>query len=135
MLQAGVAVDDDLIIRAQYGVDQGYEATRLLLTRTTPPTAIFGASDDTAFGAIHALREQGLRVPDDISVIGFDDLAPAGWADPPLTTIRQPLAQMGSAAVDALVQSRLGRAPAAHTELSTTLVVRSSTAAPASLQS
>lgn len=128
MLQAGVPVDDDLVIRAHYGVDQGYEATRVLLTRSAPPTAIFGASDDTAFGAIHALREHGLRVPDDVSVIGFDDLPPAGWADPPLTTIRQPLAQMGSAAVDALVRLRTGRTPAAHTELSTTLIVRSSTA-------
>lgn len=130
MLQAAVPVDDGLIIRAHYGVDQGHEATRLLLTRASRPTAIFGASDDTALGAIHALRELGLRVPEDISVIGFDDLTAAAWADPPLTTIRQPLAQMGSAAVDALVQSRLGRAPAAHTELSTTLIVRSSTAPP-----
>lgn len=128
MMQAGIRIDDDLVIRAHYGLDQGYAATRALLTHATPPTAIFAASDDTAMGAIHALHEHGLRVPDDMSVIGFDDLPPAGWTDPPLTTIRQPLAQMGSAAVDALVQMQVGRTPAAHTELSTALIVRSSTA-------
>ncbi|MGN7861564.1 LacI family DNA-binding transcriptional regulator [Microbacterium sp. 22303] len=130
MLQAGLRVDDDLVVRAHYGMDQGLAATNTLLALAQPPTAIFAASDDTAIGAIHALHEQGLRIPDDISVIGFDDLPPAGWTDPPLTTIRQPLAQMGAAAVDALVQLRLGRTPAARTELSTTLVVRSSTASP-----
>lgn len=130
MLQAGLRVDDDLVIRAHYGMDQGLAATNTLLALAQPPTAIFAASDDTAIGAIHALHEHGLRIPDDISVIGFDDLPPAGWTDPPLTTIRQPLAQMGAAAVDALVQLRLGRTPAARTELSTTLVVRSSTASP-----
>ncbi|MDR7111490.1 DNA-binding LacI/PurR family transcriptional regulator [Microbacterium trichothecenolyticum] len=64
------------------------------------------------------------------SVIGFDDLPHSSWIDPPLTTIRQPLAQMGSAAVDVIVRVRAGRHPhpAARTELSTTLVVRSSTA-------
>jgi len=130
MLQAGLRVDDDLIVRAHYGMDQGLAATNTLLALAQPPTAIFAASDDTAIGAIHALHEHGLRIPEDISVIGFDDLPPAGWTDPPLTTIRQPLAQMGAAAVDALVQLRLGRTPAARTELSTTLVVRSSTAPP-----
>ena len=130
MLQAGLRVDDELIVRAHYGMDQGLAATNTLLALAQPPTAIFAASDDTAIGAIHALHEQGLRIPEDISVIGFDDLPPAGWTDPPLTTIRQPLAQMGAAAVDALVQLRLGRTPAARTELSTTLVVRSSTASP-----
>ena len=130
MLQAGLRVDDDLVIRAHYGMDQGLAATNTLLALAQPPTAIFAASDDTAIGAIHALHEHGLRIPEDISVIGFDDLPPAGWTDPPLTTIRQPLAQMGAAAVDALVQLRLGRTPAARTELSTTLVVRASTASP-----
>ena len=130
MLQAGLRVDDDLIVRAHYGMDQGLAATNTLLALAQPPTANFAASDDTAIGAIHALHEHGLRIPEDISVIGFDDLPPAGWTDPPLTTIRQPLAQMGAAAVDALVQLRLGRTPAARTELSTTLVVRSSTAPP-----
>ena len=128
--QAGVPVDDGLIIRTQYGIDQGYDATRILLTRESRPTAIFAASDDSALGAIRALREADLRIPDDMSVIGFDDLPHSSWIDPPLTTIRQPLAQMGSAAVDVIVRVRAGRHPhpAARTELSTTLVVRSSTA-------
>ncbi|MFK4790911.1 LacI family DNA-binding transcriptional regulator [Microbacterium sp. ZW T5_56] len=131
MLQSGVPVDDELVIRTHYGVDQGYAAARQLLALTERPTAIFAASDDSALGSIRALREHGLRIPDDISVVGFDDIPHSQWTDPPLTTIRQPLAQMGSAAVDALIRSRAGQRLAAHTELSTTLVVRSSSTAPA----
>jgi len=126
--QARVPVDEELVIRTQYGIDQGYDATRLLLTRESRPTAIFAASDDSALGAIRALRENDLRIPDDMSIVGFDDLPHSSWIDPPLTTIRQPLAQMGSAAVDVIVRVRAGQHPAARTELSTTLVVRSSTA-------
>ena len=130
MQQAGAPVDEDLVIRTTYGIDQGYDATRVLLTRDERPTAIFAASDDSALGAIRALRENDLRIPDDMSIIGFDDLPHSSWIDPPLTTIRQPLAQMGSAAVDVIVRVRAGQHPAARTELSTTLIVRSSTAPP-----
>jgi LacI family transcriptional regulator len=130
MMQAGIAADDDLVMRAHYGTDEGYDATRTLIGRDDRPTAIFAASDDSALGAFRALREEGLRVPDDMSVIGFDDQPYSAWTDPPLTTIGQPLAQMGSAAVDTLVRFRAGRPAATHTELSTTVVVRSSTGAP-----
>lgn len=126
--QAGVPLDDGDVIRAHYAFDDGHAAARVLLARSERPTALFAASDDSALGAIHAFHEAGLRVPEDVSVIGFDDLPHSSWTDPPLTTIRQPLAQMGSAAVDTLIGTRVGRHPVAHTELSTTLVLRSSTA-------
>ncbi len=131
MLQSGLTVDPRLVDRSGYGISNGYEATRALLEQAEPPTAIFAASDDSALGAIRAIREHGLHVPEDISVIGFDDLPYSQWTDPPLTTIRQPLMEMGDAAVDLLMRIRSGLAASSHTELSTRLVVRSSTAHPA----
>ncbi|SIO00798.1 LacI family DNA-binding transcriptional regulator [Agromyces cerinus] len=128
MLQSGQPVDPGLVDRSGYGIPHGYDAMRALLDEADPPTAIFAASDDSALGAIRAIRERGLHVPDDISVIGFDDLPFSQWTDPPLTTIRQPLAEMGDAAVELLIRIRAGLAPTAHTELSTRLIVRSSTA-------
>lgn len=129
MLQAGVAVDEDLVIRSRYGIAEGYDATRALLARDERPTAVFAASDDTALGAIRALRESGLHVPADMSVIGFDDVPYSRWTDPPLTTVSQPLAQMGAAAVDMLTRPHDPLGSIARTELSTSLVVRASTAA------
>ena len=129
MLRHGQPVDAALVHRSGYGITNGYDATRALLEEADPPTAIFAASDDSALGAIRAIRDQGLHVPDDISVIGFDDLPYSQWTDPPLTTIRQPLLEMGDAAVDLLIRIRAGVTVTAHTELSTRLIVRSSTAA------
>lgn len=129
LLRAGVDVEQDLVIHAQYGVDQGYNGMQRLLSIPEPPTAIFAASDDTALGAIRAIRDAGLHVPDDLSVVGFDDLPHTRWTDPPLTTISQPLIEMGDGAVELLMRSpeRPGRNE--RIELSTRLVVRGSTAA------
>lgn len=128
--QAGVPVEDDLVVRTRYGIEPGYDAAGPLFDLDDPPTAIFAASDDSALGVIRAAHERRLRVPEDVSVIGFDDVPHASWIEPPLTTIRQPFAQMGTAAVDLIVRARAGQQPAARTELSTTVVVRSTTAAP-----
>ncbi|MFT4234993.1 MAG: LacI family DNA-binding transcriptional regulator [Microbacterium sp.] len=127
LLQAGLPDDADLIIRARYGITDGYESTKKLLQLDERPTAIFAASDDTAIGAIRAIREAGLHVPDDLSVIGFDDVPYARWTDPPLSTIRQPLKRMGNAAVEMLARARDGRVDVGRTELATTLVARTST--------
>jgi LacI family transcriptional regulator len=91
--------------------------------------AIFAHNDLSAAGAMQALRESGRRVPDDIAVVGFDDVPAAAHTDPPLTTVRQPLRQMGAAAARMLL-SQLGGAPN-ETEpnvIPTTLVIRGSTA-------
>lgn len=84
-------------------VDLGYAVTRELLTRGARFTALFAFNDLAAFGAINALRDARLRVPDDVSVIGFDDIPAAAGHHPPLTTVRQPLRQMGEVAAQALV--------------------------------
>ena len=102
-----------------------------LLDLPEPPTAVFVCSDRMALGAYRALAERGLSVPDDVSVVSFDDLPEARWASPALTTVRQPLAEMAATALRLLVRMMAGEQPeGTRTELSTRLVVRASTAAP-----
>ena len=95
-------------------------------------TALFVASDVLALGAINALREANRRVPDDVSVVGFDDIALAPYFDPPLTTVRLPAFELGQAAGRALLDRIADRAVAQRTLLPTELVVRGSTGPPAS---
>ncbi|ONK09388.1 LacI family DNA-binding transcriptional regulator [Streptomyces sp. MP131-18] len=103
-----------------------------LLALPEPPTAVFACSDAMALGAVRALGERGLRVPRDVSVVGFDDLPQAVWATPALTTVRQPLSEMAAAALRLLLRLLDGDRPEGmRTELSTRLVVRDSTAPPA----
>ncbi|MGW3683384.1 LacI family DNA-binding transcriptional regulator [Streptomyces prasinus] len=104
---------------------------RELLDLPEPPTAVFVCSDRMALGVYEALAERGLRVPDDMSVIGFDDLPEARWLAPPLTTVRQPLSEMAATALRLLVRIMDGHRPeSTRTELSTRLVERASTAPP-----
>ena len=101
-----------------------------LLDLPDPPTAIFAFNDMLAIGAMQAARRRGIRVPDDLSVIGFDDTFEASIVTPTLTTVRQPLAEMGRMAVALLVRLLQNqRIEALHVELATKLVVRESTAA------
>lgn len=104
---------------------------RELLDLPQPPTAVFACSDRMALGACDALAERGLRVPDDMSVVGFDDLPEARWASPALTTVRQPVSEMAATALRLLVRLMDGDRPeSTRTELSTRLITRESTAAP-----
>ncbi|MGI5193989.1 LacI family DNA-binding transcriptional regulator [Streptomyces sp. CA-288835] len=99
-----------------------------LLDLPEPPTAVFVCSDKMALGCYQALYERKLTVPDDMSIVGFDDLPEAHWATPPLTTIRQPLSEMAATALRLLVRMMAGERPeGTRTELSTRLVVREST--------
>jgi LacI family transcriptional regulator len=109
----------------------GDEAARRLLEAGSRFTAIFTFNDVSALGAIRALRERGLRVPDDVSVVGFDDIPSAAYQNPGLTTVRQPLREMGRRAADTLVRRIEGRSGrgAPHTiSLDPELIVRGTTA-------
>jgi LacI family transcriptional regulator len=109
----------------------GYRETLVLLGQPRPPTAIFVCADQMALGAYEALYERGLRVPDDVSIVGFDDLEEARWAIPPLTTVRQPLAEMAGMGTRMLLSLIDGEElDTLRVELSTSLVTRSSTAPP-----
>jgi LacI family transcriptional regulator len=127
----GVLPDPELVIESDFGVAGGREAASALLELPEPPTAIFAFNDQLAIGAMHAALARGLSVPEDLSIVGFDDTTEAELVTPALTTVRQPLAEMGRMAVSLLVRL-LDDKPieALHVELATQLVVRGSTAAP-----
>ncbi|GAA4265506.1 LacI family DNA-binding transcriptional regulator [Frondihabitans peucedani] len=117
--------------RGEFSHEAGAAAARVLLMRDDPPTALFAASDMQALGAYEAARELGLRVPDDVSVVGYDDLQVAQWAGPPLTTVRQPLTEMAEEATRLVLRLRAEpQLKSTRLELATSLVVRHSTAAP-----
>lgn len=110
---------------------KGYREMKRLLALPEPPTAVFAISDKTAFGALEAIREAGLRIPDDISLIGFDNEVRAEHTTPPLTSLHVPKRQLGTLAVQRLL-ARIAdpSLPPVRTCLPTTLVVRQSTQAP-----
>lgn len=125
MTEYGVPVVPELIAESDFSVASAYVAARRVLAQR--PTAIFASSDRMALIAMELARAQNLRVPEDIALVGFDDLSPALQADPPLTTIRQPLADMGRIAVELLL-GRIddpGSAPASVI-VPTELIVRES---------
>ncbi|MVQ41598.1 LacI family DNA-binding transcriptional regulator [Microbacterium sp. MAH-37] len=124
---AGITVDPGLILPGEYTFESGVEGALELLALPEPPTAIFAASDHQALGVIEAARRRAVRVPEDLSVVGFDDLPIALSASPPLTTVRQPLSEMGALAMRTAIAMTEGEEPATHhTELATSLVVRAS---------
>lgn len=131
LARAGLPVDSSLEIESNFEIAGGRVAAAKLLGFPEPPTAIFAFNDNLAVGALEAARARGLSVPDDLSLVGFDDSEQAPIVTPPLTSVRQPLAEMGRMAVALLV--RLLKQPEGETlkvELATTLIVRGSTAAP-----
>jgi LacI family transcriptional regulator len=128
---AGVLATRDLVVESDFSIESGEAAAAALLDLPERPTAIFGFNDNVAIGALRAAEARGLTVPDDLSVVGFDDSEQSGLVTPALTTVRQPLAEMGRMAVSLLL--RLldhQRVEAMNIELATRLVVRESTAAP-----
>ena len=115
-------------MEGDFDASSGHRAMNELLARGRPFTAAFVASDVVALGALASLREHGLSIPEDVSVVGFDDVPLAAHFDPPLTTIHVPAHDLGFTAGRALLE-RLGRrAVTARTLLPTELIVRSSTA-------
>ena len=128
---AGVLPDPALELTADFVLERGRDATRALLDLPDPPTAIFAFNDSLAIGAMQAAAERGLRVPDDLSVVGFDDSDEAALVTPALTSVRQPLGEMGRMAVSLLTRLLDGqRIDPGRVELATKLIVRGSTAPP-----
>jgi LacI family transcriptional regulator len=102
LAEAQVPIDPELEMQGDFTSRGGQAAADRLLSRLQRPTAIFAANDDTAYGVLTAARCHGLRVPDDVAVIGFDDAGPSAFAKPPLTTVRQPFFDMGRRAAATL---------------------------------
>lgn len=127
----GIPRDDRFVCQGGFDVASGVNGTRALMRLQPAPTAIMGANDRAAFGALQALAEIGMRVPEDVSVVGFDDVPLAAASQPPLTTVYQPVYEMGRRAMETLVTwIEQGDAPAGERVLSTRLVVRESAASP-----
>jgi LacI family repressor for deo operon, udp, cdd, tsx, nupC, and nupG len=133
ILECGLTFDQALVVNGDFSIRSGIAATESLLNLPSSPTAIFASNDEMAFGAIRAVRDAGLRVPEDISVAGFDDIRFAAFVDPPLTTVRQPGLEIGRRAMALLVKILSGeRVADRRMVLPTELIVRGSTAAPRS---
>jgi LacI family transcriptional regulator len=133
MEAAGLPVPAEYLWSGQFRYDDGMVGGAALLGLPQPPTAIFAGSDETAGGVLEAARARGLRIPEDLSVVGFDDTQVARLAAPPLTTVRQPLREMGGVALRTALRLAAGeKLDSHHVELATALVVRRSTAPPAS---
>jgi LacI family transcriptional regulator len=128
---ADQAFDEELVVTGDFMEERGYAAAQELLGLPDPPTAIFASSDVAAFGVLSAARDAGLRVPDDLSVLGFDDIVEAAWLGPGLSTVRQPLREMGRVAVQRLISLLADPSrPAVRVVMDTELVVRNTTAPP-----
>ncbi len=128
---AGVVADPELVVESDWAVEGGEAAAALLLDLPDPPTAVFAFNDNMAIGTLRAARARGLSVPADFSVVGFDDSELATATTPALTTVRQPLAEMGRMAVTLLLRLLENRRDERLSiELQTRLIVRDSTAAP-----
>jgi LacI family transcriptional regulator len=121
--------DPDMIIHSDWSIPSGEQAAEVLLARPDRPTAIFAFNDNAAIGALNVARRLGIRVPEELSIVGFDDTFQATIVTPRLTTVRQPLAELGRMGVSLLTRLIEGqRLDAMRIELATELVIRESTA-------
>ncbi|OZB47030.1 MAG: hypothetical protein B7X40_10130, partial [Cellulomonas sp. 14-74-6] len=126
---AGIAVDPALVRVGDYRKPTSRGPATELLTMPDRPTAVFAANDLSAISTIEVARELGLSVPEDLSVIGFDDIPESRTTTPPLSTVRQPIQQMGATAIELLIALLDGTpVDSTHVRLPTTLVRRASTA-------
>ncbi|HLX20677.1 MAG TPA: LacI family DNA-binding transcriptional regulator [Gaiellaceae bacterium] len=129
MAAARLLPDADVITRSDWSIASGEQAAEKLLARPDRPTAVFAFNDNAAIGTLNVARRYGIRVPEDLSIVGFDDTFQATIVTPRLTTVRQPLAELGRMGVSLLSRLIEGqRLEALRIELATELVVRESTA-------
>jgi LacI family transcriptional regulator len=131
MLQAAnIPFDPDLVIVSEAGQASGYGSMQKLLALSEPPTAVFAHNDVLAMGAMSAIYHAGLKVPDDISIVGYDDTINAAYLNPPLTTVKLPIAEMGHVAgktILGLIKNGNSLSPQTTT-LPVELILRASTA-------
>jgi LacI family transcriptional regulator len=127
LAERGARFDRAYVVAGDYGEESGRHAAAQLLSLSPRPAAIFAANDLMAIGALFAIRDHGLRVPDDIAIAGCNDIHPARYTVPSLTTVRFPMYEMGAAAARTLVQSVRGEpVRPAKAVLPTRLIVRQS---------
>ena len=128
--EAGLGFQPELVAHGDGKPEGGKRGMERLLASPEPPTAVFCYNDLQAIGAMRAARERGLKVPDDVSVVGLDDILLSSYTDPPLTTVQQPKQEMGRIAVQILVELLGGGKPVTQIKLEGALIIRESTSAP-----
>lgn len=134
LVKNGLPIDEALIRHGNWGVDSGYQAAQELLALDEQPTAIFAANDIMALGAIYAIQEAGLRTPEDVALVGYDDRDFAAWIRPALTTVRMPSFEMGQAAARLLLQQIAQEEPEDATQIPGKLIIRDSCGARARVE-
>ncbi len=125
--EAGIELMPELVVRGDGKPEEATRAMEVLLSLIDPPSAVCCYNDMSALGAMRAARSRGLRIPQDISIVGFDDLFIAAYTDPPLTTVRQPMRKMGSLAMESLFRLMSGKEAEIQIKVDAELVVRGST--------
>lgn len=126
----GIPYDKNLLVQTEYSLSGGRDSIKQLLDQELPPGAVFCSNDYIALGAIKGAREAGLSLPEDLSIVGFDDMPTASYMVPALTTVRQPAYDMGRRACELLLQKMENPGKPEQHMMETKLVVRESTAAP-----
>jgi LacI family transcriptional regulator len=129
LAETGLPFYDEYLIRSDFQYEGGYSAAQRLLALKDPPTAIFACNDLLAIGAMRAALDLGLRVPESVSIVGFDDIRIASFTNPPLTTVAQPMYKMGQRGAEILLERiRESGLPVKHEVWQPELIVRGSTA-------
>ncbi|MCM8899895.1 LacI family transcriptional regulator [Caldicoprobacter algeriensis] len=123
---AGIDPEKQLYCQGAHTEKGGYTTAKMLLTQRKMPPAMFCTNDEMAIGVIKACTEAGVRIPDDVSIVGFDDIESAKNIKPSLTTIRQPMEELAETAVQTLVMAMHGNSPIKHIKLPTKLIIRES---------
>lgn len=126
LIDSGLKYQSKWQLNGNFTKEGGYHATKLLLAQGNLPEALFYANDEMVIGGLEAFNEKNIRIPEDLSIIGFDDIQLAGYLQPPLTTVKQPKYEAGAMAAHIIFQLIDGESPSNHCLLTTELVERSS---------
>jgi LacI family transcriptional regulator len=127
LTQAGIAFDPALVVAGDFTKATAVDCAHHLLAIATPPTAIMAANDDTAFGVYEAAQTRNLRIPEDLSVVGFDNIVESAFVDPPLTTVDQSIERMGALAAEIVLKLIQGQTLESQlNKVPTRLVIRQS---------
>ncbi len=124
--EAGIDVASQLYCQGGHTESGGYSTAKILIAQKRMPSALFCANDEMALGVMLACREAGIRIPDDLSLIGFDNIETAKYVEPALTTVRQPVDEVGGMALQTLIMAIHGNNPVKHMRIPTELVIRKS---------
>ncbi|WJG10865.1 LacI family DNA-binding transcriptional regulator [Aliiglaciecola sp. LCG003] len=128
LAEADLAFDKTLLYPGDFTLQSGHDAASIILSSKDRPTAVFCENDETAIGAMQCFKQAGLRIPNDISIAGFDDISFSAFCDPPLTTIAQPAEEFGQTAVSLLIDLLTGKiTKAPKVIMPFELIVRTST--------